>query len=195
MKTVIDIVDFKNISTSSHELTDEQINYYCEFVTDFLHDLAGVNLDYGEITEKLKGNGTDTLYIKKRPILEILEVKGIDFDEIEINFYKNGIKRKNGIFYKGQDIQEPFLASKTLSSDKITITYKGGYKYPNGVDRGNVPAGLKLALINLITLFIDENGESGKLKAYSRDDVSYTFKDFSERKTEIINYIKVYLWK
>lgn len=190
MNTIITVEEFKEFYPSS-SLTDGQIRMYCQMMTEYIHELAGVSLEEGEYTETLKGNGEDTLYLKKRPVSSISSLEGnrTSLNDIVINEYKNGIKRLYGVFYKGQDIFEN-TASVTSKSEIIKITYVGGWKY--GAD-GNVPISLKYALAGLIQSYVDETAGEGKLKAYSRDDVSYTFKDSVERNQSFIAIIGRYI--
>lgn len=190
MNTIITVEEFKEFYPSS-SLMDRQIRMYCQMMTEYIHELAGVSLEEGEYTETLKGNGQDTLYLKKRPVSSISSLEGnrTSLNDVVINEYKNGIKRLYGVFYKGQDIFEN-TASVTSKSEIIKITYVGGWKY--GVD-GNVPISLKYALAGLIQSYVDETTGEGKLKAYSRDDVSYTFKDSVERNQSFITLISRYI--
>lgn len=190
MNTIITVEEFKEFYPSS-SLTDGQIRMYCQMMTEYIHELAGVSLEEGEHTETLKGNGEDTLYLKKRPVssISLLEGNRTSFDDVVINEYKNGIKRLYGVFCKGQDIFEN-TASVTSKSEIIKITYTGGWKY--GAD-GNVPISLKYALAGMIQSYVDETAGEGKLKAYSRDDVSYTFKDSVERNQSFITLISRYI--
>lgn len=190
MNTIITVEEFKEFYPSS-SLTDGQIRMYCQMMTEYIHELAGVSLEEGEYTETLKGNGEDTLYLKKRPVSSISSLEGnrTSLNDVVINEYKNGIKRLYGVFYKGQDIFEN-TASVTSKSEIIKITYVGGWKY--GAD-GNVPISLKYALAGLIQSYVDETAGEGKLKAYSRDDVSYTFKDSVERNQSFIAIIGRYI--
>ena len=190
MNTILSVEEFKKFYPSS-SLTDEQIEIYCQLVTEYIHELAGVSLEEGEYTETLKGNGEDTLYLKKRPVTVVSSLEGnrTTFDDIVINEYKNGIKRLYGVFYKGQDIFEN-TASVTSKSEIVKVTYTGGWKY--GAD-GNVPVSLKYALAGIIQSYADETTGEGKLKAYSRDDVSYTFKDSIERNQSFIALIGRYI--
>lgn len=190
MNTIITVEEFKEFYPSS-SLTDMQIQLYCEMMTEYIHELAGVSLEEGEYTETLKGNGQDTLYLKKRPVTSINSLEGnrTSFDDVMVNEYKNGIKRLYGVFYKGQDIFEN-TASMTSKSEIVKVTYTGGYKY--GAE-GNVPTSLKYALAGMIQSYVDETTGEGKLKAYSRDDVSYTFKDSIERNQSFIAIIGRYI--
>lgn len=129
--------------------------------------------------------------LKKRPVSSISSLEGnrTSLNDVVINEYKNGIKRLYGVFYKGQDIFEN-TASMTSKSEIIKIAYVGGWKY--GAD-GNVPISLKYALAGLIQSYVDETTGEGKLKAYSRDDISYTFKDSVERNQSFITLISRYI--
>lgn len=192
MNTIITVEEFKKFCPSS-TLSSEQIQIYCELMTEYIHELAGVSLEEGEHTEILRGTGQDTLFLKKRPVSSIISLKSnmdTTFDDIYINEYKTGIKRLYGIFYKGQDIYDN-IASVTSKSERIEITYVGGYKY--GPD-GNVPKLLKYALCGLINSFSDSTDSfEGKLKSYRRDDVAYEFKSFTERNVEFMNILFRYI--
>lgn len=185
MNTILTTEEFKKFYPSS-SLTDEQIQMYCQIITEYIHELAGVSLEEGEITETLFGNDNRIIYLKKRPVKEIksFESNRTNINDIAINSDNNGIERLKGIFYKGQDIYE-HLASNMTFSERVKITYIGGYKYPDGV-----PMMLKYAAAGLINSYVDEM-ENGNLKSYSRDDVSYTFKDSIERNRQFNEII----WK
>ena len=195
MNTLLTLEEFKILSPSSN-LTDDQIQMYLEIMTETVHSLAGISLEEGEITESLKGNNQSTLYLKKRPVKDILNISGnknIKLTDITVNLYKNGVSLKKGIFYQGQDITEPKLAHQPTKSNFIDITYIGGYKYPSENEKGDVPASLKLALVGLINNYVDSLSQEGKLKSYSRDDVSYTFKDTAERNSAFISILNRYI--
>lgn len=190
MNTIITIEEFKAFYPSS-SLTDSQITMYCQMMTEYIHELAGVSLEEGEYTETLKGNGQENLILKKKPVTSIISLEGnrTVLNDVVINESSNGIKRLNGVFYKGQDIFEN-TASVTSRSEIIKITYVGGYKY--GAE-GNVPALLKYAIAGMIQNFADEQTQEGKLKSYSRDDVSYTFKDTVEKNKHFTTVIGMYI--
>lgn len=191
MNTLLTVEEFKLFFPSS-SLSDEQILMYCEIVTELVHELAGISLEEGEVTETLKGNNQDTLYLRKRPVKQLIEVaskkSGDIKEQVKINLGRTGITKDNGIFYQGQDIYEPCMASKTTKSDFISIKYLGGYKYPN-----EVPKLLKYALAGLINSMNDDISESGNLKAYSRDDVSYTFMDKYERDSKFYTVVNRFI--
>lgn len=195
MNTLLTIEEFKILSPSTN-LSDIQIQMYLEIMTETVHSLAGISLEEGEITESLKGNNQSILYLKKRPIKEILNISGnnnIKLNDVTINLYKNGVSLKRGIFYQGQDIKEVGLAHQPTKSNLIEITYIGGYKYPTKDEKGNVPVSLKLALVGLINNYTDNLSQEGKLKSYSRDDVSYTFKDIAERNLTFMSILNRYI--
>lgn len=198
MNTLLTLEEFKLFYPFS-SLTDPQIKLYLEIVTELLHDMAGVSLEEGEITEILRGNNQNTLYIKKRPITQIIECSSnknnLLLNEITINLAKNGITRQRGIFLQGQDIHDPYMASKTTTSEIVKIKYIGGYKYPSDTEKGNVPTSLKYALAGLVdSLSGGTTGEQqDKLKSYSRDDVSYTFRDKMETDQKFYDVISRYI--
>lgn len=189
MNTIISVNDFKKFNPSS-SLTDEQIQLYCMLITEWIHEYASVSLEEGEHTETILGNGTDKLFLMKRPVTSLTALKSnrTTLDDVVILDTKNGIKRLNGIFTKGQDIYD-YLASRNVASEKITITYTGGYRYPTEDDAGNVPELLKYALCAMINGMIEDTGETGNLKSYRRDDVAYEFKTANERNSQFIAII------
>lgn len=185
---ILTVEEYKNFSPSS-PLSDLQVKLYIDLVSDYIKEYLGTDLDIGEVTEIKKGNNLNILYLDKRPVQKILEIssnRGIELHDIVINSSKTGILRVNGIFYQGQDINEPYLASNTTKSEIIKIKYIGGYEV--------IPNIIKYACIGLIDSFNKEiTGEEKNLKSYSRDDVSYTFKDFIERNEvflQILNRFK-----
>lgn len=196
MNTLLTLEEFKLFYPSS-SLSDAQINLYLQLVTEFLHELAGVSLEEGEITETLRGNNSNILFLKKRPIKQIIECisskSGDITKNITLNLANTGIVNTKGIFYQGQDIEEPYMASKTTKSDFITIKYVGGFKYPSQLEAGNVPISLKMALAGIIDSLHSNTTQEGKLKSYSRDDVSYTFKDKMETDREFYNILSRYV--
>ena len=191
MNTLLTVEEFKLFFPSS-SLSDEQILMYCEIATELVHELAGISLEEGEITETLKGNNQNTLYVKKRPIKNIIEISSNKVGDLlsltVCNLSKTGVQKINGIFYQGQDINEPYMASKTTTSEIVKIKYLGGYKYPD-----EVPKLLKYALAGLINGMINDNSEMGSLKSYSRDDVSYTFMDKYERDNKFHSIIQRFI--
>ncbi len=191
MNTLLTVEEFKLFYPFS-SLTDEQILMYCQIVTELVHELAGVSLEEGEITETLVGNNQNTLYVKKRPIKNIIEIssnKTGDLLSLTVcNLSKTGIQKTKGIFYQGQDITEPYMASQTTKSEIVKIKYLGGYKYPQ-----EVPTLLKYALAGLINGMIEDNSEMGNLKSYSRDDVSYTFLDKYERDSKFHSIVQRFI--
>lgn len=191
MNTLLTVEEFKLFYPSS-SLSDEQILMYCEIVTELIHELAGISLEEGEITETIKGNDQNTIYLKKRPVKQIIECGSNKNDkllsDVSINLYHTGITKNVGIFLQGQDIKEPYLASKTTKSEIVKIKYLAGYKYPQ-----EVPKILKFALAGLINGMVEDNSEMGSLKSYSRDDVSYTFLDRYERDNKFYNIVNRFI--
>ncbi|MGL5951167.1 MAG: hypothetical protein ACRCZH_07090, partial [Cetobacterium sp.] len=146
MNTLLTLEEFRTFCPSS-SLSDAQIEMYLNIATEVIHEYAGISLEEGEMTEILRGNNQNTLYVTKRPLTQILDIKSnFDTENIIINPAQNGIRRTSGVFYQGQDIEEPYMASQTSKSETILINYIGGYKYPSGEEKGNVPYSLKYAV-------------------------------------------------
>lgn len=193
-KTIISLDEFKKLN-SSLELTDNEIQVFLKVVTDYIHTLAGISLEEGKHTEYLYGNGTRRLYLIKRPIKEIIKILR-NGNESNINDYvieNECIRLKRGIFFQGQDINEPYLAGKYTKSEYIEVTYIGGFKYPDEHEEGNVPWDLKMAIVNIISDIVLDNSEQGKLKSYSIADISYSFKTKAERSEVFIEMLRGYI--
>lgn len=197
MNTLLTLEEFRAFSPSS-SLTDSRIEIYLQIATEILHEYAGVSLEEGEITEILKGNNQNILFLKKRPVKSIIECSSNKnenlLNSISINLSNSAIIRHNGVFFQGQDIDEPYLASDTTRSEIVKVKYKGGFVYPSLTEKGDVPYSLKYALVGLIEGMTENIGDgTGKLKSYSRDDVSYTFRDKIERDNEFYKVISKYI--
>lgn len=181
---------------SSLEISSEDLNILLNVATDYIHTLAGISLEKGEHTEYLHGNGTNKLYLEKRPINKLIKVlRNGREDNLNNYIVKNDcICLKRGIFYQGQDMYEPYLAGNYTQSEYIEITYIGGFEYPTaGGDKGNVPWDLKMAVVNIISEIIFDNSVQGKMKSYSISDISYSFKTKAERSEIFMDMLRGYI--
>lgn len=131
--------------------------------------------------EFLKGNGTDRLYLKCRPIISI-EKLIIDTKEVVADFtdrYINVFTNKNYELY-----ELPTMYEHSVTSN-ISVDYTAGY--------AKLPSLLLMACISLIGSLQDVSSEESKLKSYKINTIAYTFKDFSEKSQEFNDLMKAFL--
>lgn len=196
MNTIITPEELIKFSSSDLIIKDnvELLQFYCQVATDYVEELLGHSLKFGEVTEYLKGTNSTKLYLKKRPIKELKSVI-INDNSIPLSdfiVHKEYIEYTKGMFKQGFDIKFPYLAMKTIKSDEIKVTYTGGFNYPSEENKGNIPYDLKIALIMLINSLIHENSQLGNLTSYKIADISYTFEEKAQRDEKFLNIISRY---
>lgn len=182
------------IDLSSSSLTYEKAHMYAQIATDYIENLVGISLEYGPCKEYLQGNNQRCLYLKKRPIRELVSIKinGILQNNSDFLVHKDKIKKIQGCFKQGFGIDFPYLAMKNLKNDLIEIEYIGGFIYPSNEQDGDVPWDLKLAIANLVSQLEFENSDKANLKSYKILDISYTFATQEEKSNTISAILKKY---
>lgn len=171
------------IKLSSSDLDKGSAEIFAEMVTDYIHNLVGCSLEYGEMTERLRGNNQSRLYLKKRPVEKLISIvtnesRGNIDDYIVGREY---IETKKGVFPQGFGLHFPYLAMRSLEDVIIEVTYLGGYKYPTGEDKGNVPWDLKMGIAMLVNQLIFDNSQNSNLTSYRISDIAYTFAEKTDR--------------
>lgn len=180
------------IKLSSSDLDKDSAEIFAEMVTDYIHNLVGCSLEYGEMTERLRGNNQSRLYLKKRPVERLISIKTNE-REGNINDYIIGreyLETKQGVFPQGFGLHFPYLAMKSLEDVIIEIKYIGGYKYPVDEDKGNVPWDLKLGIAMLVNQLIFDNSQNSNLTSYRISDIAYTFVEKTDRDDKFLSILR-----
>lgn len=182
------------IDLSSSSLTYEKAHIYAQIATDYIESLVGISLEYGPYKEYLQGNNQRCLYLKKRPVRELISIKinGLLQNNIDFLVHKDRIENLQGEFRQGFGVNFPYLAMKNLKSELIEIEYVGGFIYPSNEQDGDVPWDLKLAIANLVSQLEFENSDKSNLKSYKVLDISYTFATQEEKTNTISTILKRY---
>lgn len=182
------------IDLSSSSLTYEKAHIYAQIATDYIESLVGISLEYGPYKEYLQGNNQRCLYLKKRPVRELISIKinGLLQNNIDFLVHKDRIENLQGEFRQGFGVNFPYLAMKNLKSELIEIEYVGGFIYPSNEQDGDIPWDLKLAIANLVSQLEFENSDKSNLKSYKVLDISYTFATQEEKTNTISTILKRY---
>lgn len=181
--------DLTQLNTIKDELgiTDATEDTYLErlikVASDFVRSYCERTFEETEVTENIKGSGTDKIRTSNYPIVSISEVKIDDKiidEDLEEGYY---VDKKAGILekftYWTQQInsfhQGAILDKNTDNKLRnVEITYTYGYKLPGEVGR-NFPHDLELAVINIIKSMYDKKGQATNIKKESLMDYSVTY--------------------
>lgn len=182
------------IRLSSSELDDEKAEIYANIATDYIENLIGVSIEEAPYKEYLEGNNQNVLYLKKRPVKDIISIKinGVPQNKNNFIVYKDKIQSKQKIFKQGFGINFPHIAMQNRKSDFIEIEYLGGFKFDSKYGRGEIPWDLKLAIANLVSQLEFENSTNSNVKSYKVLDISYTFASAEEKNNTISSILKRY---
>ncbi|GAG65906.1 unnamed protein product [marine sediment metagenome] len=163
---------------------------WLDIAWESLNKLVGYELDFDSKTDIRSGNGKDIIYLTKRPVKEITEIKINNRDRVisEFEIYEGiGIRNKLGCFDVG--IGKCFPISKMGSyteTDCVEITYNAGY------DETDFPNDLIFAACFIIQAKKQSSSDAGTLKSYKISDISYTWKSQEELNVSIENYVRDY---
>lgn len=180
------------IKLSSSDLDKDSAEIFAEMATDYIHNLVGCSLKYGRMTERLKGNNQNRLYLKKRPVEQLISIV-TNGNSGNINDYIVGreyIETKRGVFPQGFGLHFPYLAMRSLEDVIIEVTYLGGYKYPSDEDSGNVPMDLKMGIAMLVNQLIFDNSQNSNLTSYRISDIAYTFAEKTDRDEKFLSILR-----
>lgn len=180
------------IKLSSSDLDKDSAEIFAEMATDYIHNLVGCSLEYGRMTERLKGNNQNRLYLKKRPVEQLISII-TNGNRGNINDYIVGreyIETKRGVFPQGFGLHFPYLAMRSLEDVIIEVTYLGGYKYPSDEDRGNIPMDLKMGIAMLVDQLIFESSQNSNLTSYKISDIAYTFAEKTDRDEKFLSILR-----
>lgn len=180
------------IKLSSSDLDKDSAEIFAEMVTDYIHNLVGCSLEYGEMTERLRGNNQNRLYLKKRPVEKLISIvtneSSGNIDDYIVG--REYIETKKGVFPQGFGLHFPYLAMRSLEDVIIEVTYLGGYKYPSDEDRGNVPWDLKMGIAMLVNQLIFDNSQNSNLTSYRISDIAYTFAEKTDRDEKFLSILR-----
>ena len=180
------------IKLSSSDLDKDSAEIFAEMATDYIPNLVGCSLEYGRMTERLKGNNQNRLYLKKRPVEQLISII-TNGNSGNINDYIVGreyIETKRGVFPQGFGLHFPYLAMRSLEDVIIEVTYLGGYKYPSDEDRGNIPMDLKMGIAMLVDQLIFESSQNSNLTSYKISDIAYTFAEKTDRDEKFLSILR-----
>ena len=148
---------------------------WLDIIWERLCELVGYDLSEGSKKEIFVG-GIDNknLYLSKRPLTEITEVKinNVVLESINYSNY-NGIAIRFNQFIP-QNTSRPFGMSGICNNNEIEVDYIAGYT----VD--TFPNTLLLVASDLLMTMQSMLGDEGNLSAYRINDISYTWKSQAE---------------
>ena len=129
-------------------------------------------------SEKLRGNGTDKIYLDYRPVTEILELKvnGVKKDLPKFTERYIELMSLNGIYYTDNTLYNHDKA------DYIEVSYMGGYEI--------IPNDLLLASALIYQQGLKLSNNEGSIKSYKIGDISYTYEDKSSN--DYMNILRPY---
>lgn len=163
---------------------------WLDIAWESLNKLVGYELDLGSKTDIKEGTGKDIIYLSKRPITEITEIKINNFDRAleEFEIYENiGVRNKLGCFDIGIGQCFPSIKmGRYTETDNVEISYNAGY------DKDNFPNDLIFAACFIIQSKKQSSSDAGILKSYKISDISYTWKSQEELNVSIENYVRDY---
>ena len=140
-----------------------------------LCEMVGYDLSEGSKKEIFDG-GIDNknLYLSKRPLTEITEVKinNVVLESINYSNYNGIAVRFNQVI--PQNTRQPFGMGGICNNNEIEVEYIAGYT----VD--TFPNTLLLVASDLLETLQSSIGEEGNLSAYRINDISYTWKSQAE---------------
>lgn len=164
------------------QLGDVVSDFLLNAVWDFIVDKIGYNPMLSSRKDFVKGNGTDRLYLRCRPIKTVDKVV---VDGVQVKTPRFTDRYLALVTTKGYErYDKPTLYSHNTTSE-IEVDYTAGYE--------TLPSNLVLAAISLLNGIKQDVGESGNLSSYKIDTIAYTFKNQSERNSTFMLYLKPFL--
>ena len=163
---------------------------WLDIAWETLNKLVGYELDFWSKTDSREGNGKNIIYLTKRPVKEITEIKINNMDRALEGFeiYEGiGVKNKLGCFDVGIGQCFPIVRmGRYTVTDNIEIIYNAGY------DETDFPNDLIFAACYIIQSKKQMASDAGTLKSYKISDISYTWKSQEELNVSIENYVRDY---
>lgn len=163
---------------------------WLDIAWETLNKLVGYELDFGSKTDLREGNGKNIIYLTKRPVKEITEIKINNMyralEGFEI-YEEIGVRNKLGCFDVGIGQCFPIVKmGRYTVTDNIEIMYNAGY------DETDFPNDLIFAACYIIQSKKQMASDAGTLKSYKISDISYTWKSQEELNVSIENYVRDY---
>lgn len=150
------------------KITDETLlKFYIDAIIERINSIIGYDIVTHEITENIIGVNKCYIYIKDRPLKEILQVIKNNYDLTnECNLLSD---RKIGL---------PFCLS---AQECISVKYKAGYD--------ELPKHIQLFIFNQVGQIITSMANAG-LKSYSIESISYSFIDATTQEQSFVTQVK-----
>lgn len=160
--TVSDYEKIKGLTLADEEKA--KVETLLNVAVSQIEEMLGYSLEKQETTEKYDLNRF--IYLNCRPVVEVKKVEPDIGYETEKNFIE---------ILKYRD------CPCCCKNESVKISYTFGYE--------TLPEWLKYELIGIVDSFIDEMSNESKLTSYKIDDISYSYRDYSQKKSEKINQI------
>ena len=170
------LIDIEFAKTMT-EIEDETIlNFYINAVIKKIERIIGCSLEQEEKTEKIEGYNTENIWLIRKPLISVSEVKinddVIDSENYEIiNNTKPYIILKNNVACIYSDIRITNVSGYT--------SYDGDYPLDEDV---------QLLIFSTIKKH-SENLEYSGLTSYKISDIAYSFSSYINQNEEFINEI------
>lgn len=178
MNPLLNAINKMKLSSLIGEIPNE---VYLDIIWEQIIDILGYNPITMETTERYNGNNSSILYTDRRPITEVSEItingKVIDAEDYEIN--DTYIRFLERCLYAYKKICDGDTLYKYCITDEIVLTYTSGYP------QDQLPGKIIMAASMLYKLNKDNIGNKANLTSYGIDTIKYTYKDGSDRMTEI----------
>lgn len=143
------------------------LRFYVDSIISRINAILGYKITKHNTRENVSGVNKDYVYVKERPLNQILQVTKNNYDLTnECNLLS---ERKIGL---------PFCLS---SQDNIAIEYDAGYE--------ELPQHIQMFIFCQINQIITSMSNAG-LKSYSIEGISYSFIDTITQEQTFINQIK-----
>lgn len=147
-------------------IEDKQIlMFYVDSIIKKIEKIIGIEIEYGKITEIVKGIDKNIVYLNKRPLESILEVQYLD---------------KNIDFTYNQGQNFVFLDRIICCNEFVKVTYTGGYK--------TLPNDIVMLICDLVKSEMMAQQNAG-LSSYKIKDISYSFIDGLDRNKDFMDKI------
>ena len=167
----MDALEYEKITGKT--LTDEEkvrVDLLIKATIEKIENILGYSLEFGEVKETV--NYEERIWLKNRPVIEILEIsQGIEYELI-----KNCVEIRNF---------KPVCAC-VYDNRKINIKYTKGYR--------EFPKWLMIEIVRIVDNTVELMKKESKYTSYKIDDIAYTMKDLTTTNKDLLNEVvkKIY---
>ena len=145
---------------------EELLQFYVDSIISRINAILGYNITKHDTSENILGVNKDYVYVKERPLNQILQVSKNNYDlTLECNKLS---ERKIGL---------SFCLS---AQDTIQVEYNAGYE--------ELPKHIQLFIFNQVSQIITSMSNAG-IKSYSIESISYSFIDANTQEQTFITQV------